>query len=138
VTGTLTDPEINGWNWAGVALLTLCGALAGLLESLLVPLYWGSRIFPVAIVLALVTNVVFPRMAGALVPRMSAVLAPFAGWLIVVVGFGVVTRPEGDVILPGAPNSLEFVTYGVLLGGALAGTVTVVWTSPPRRQAPHG
>jgi hypothetical protein len=26
---------------------------------------------------------------------------------------------------------LEFVTYGVLLGGALAGTATVVWLSPP-------
>ena len=39
-------------------------------------------------------------------------------------------RPEGDVILPGAPSSLEFVAYGVLLGGALSGTVTVVWLTP--------
>jgi hypothetical protein len=133
VPGPATEDEITGWDWAGVALLTLCGALAGLLESLLVPLYWGSVIFPIAIVLALVSNVVLPRLAGSLVPRTSAVLAPFAGWLVVVVGFGVVSRPEGDVILPGAPGKLEFVTYGVLLGGALAGTTTVVLASPPKQ-----
>lgn len=133
MTGAPTGPEINSWDWAGVVLLTLCGALAGLLESLLVPLYWGGTIFPVAIVLALVSNSVFPRMARSLVPRRSAALAPFAGWLVVVFGIGVVSRPEGDVILPGAPGTLEFVTYGVLLGGALAGTMTVVWVSPSRR-----
>lgn len=132
MTGPASADEITGWDWLGVALLTVCGALAGLLESLLVPLYWGSVIFPIAIVLALVSNVVLPRLASSLVPRTSAVLAPFAGWLIVVVGFGVVSRPEGDVILPGAPGNLEFVTYGVLLGGALAGTMTVVLASPPK------
>lgn len=133
MTGASPAPDVNGWDRAGVVLLAVCGALAGLLESLLVPLYWGSVIFPLAVVLAVVGNVVLPRLARALVPATGAALAPFLGWLIVVVGFGVVSRPEGDVILPGAPNSLEFVTYGLLLGGALAGTVTVVWISPPRR-----
>jgi hypothetical protein len=132
VTGAPREREVSGWSWAGVALLAACGALAGLLESLLVPLYWGSVIFPIAVVLAVVSNVVLPRLARALVPTTGAALAPFLGWLIVVVAFGVVSRPEGDVILPGAPGSLEFVTYGLLLGGALAGTVTVVWISPPR------
>lgn len=128
-----TEHEVTGWDWAGVLLLAACGALAGLLESLLVPLYWGSVIFPVAVVLAIAGNVVMPRLARALVPTTGAALAPFLGWLVVVVGFGVVSRPEGDVILPGAPGSLEFVTYGLLLGGALAGTVTVVWISPPKQ-----
>ena len=132
-TGPSTEDETTGWDWIGVALLTGCGALAGLLEALLVPLYWGSWIFPIAILLALVSNVLFPWLASSLVPRTSAVLAPFVGWLVVVVGFGVVSRPEGDVILPGAPGNLEFVTYGVLLGGALAGTMTVVLASPPKR-----
>jgi hypothetical protein len=119
--------------WAGVAVLTLCGALAGLLESLLVPLYLGSTIFPIAIVFALASNVALPRLALALVPRMAAALGPFIGWLIIVVGFGAIGRPEGDVILPGAPGDLSFVTYGVLLGGAFAGVATVVWFSPKGR-----
>jgi hypothetical protein len=132
MTAPAGEDEITGWDWLGVALLTVCGGLAAVLESLLVPLYWGSVIFPIAIVLALASNVVFPRLASSLIPRTSAVLAPFAGWLVVVVGFGVLSRPEGDVILPGAPGKLEFVTYGVLLGGALAGTMTVVLASPPK------
>jgi hypothetical protein len=47
------------------------------------------------------------------------------------IGFGVMARPEGDVILPGAPGTVEAVVYGVLLGGALAGTVSVVTSAPP-------
>jgi hypothetical protein len=123
-------------DWIGVAVLTLCGALAALLESLLVPLYLGSTIFPIAILFTIASNVVLPRLALALVPRMAAALAPFLGWLVVVVGFGAIGRPEGDVILPGAPGSLSFVTYGVLLGGAFAGVATVVWFSPRRQDTP--
>jgi hypothetical protein len=123
----------SGWDWLGVAVLAACGLLAGLLEALLVPLYIGATIFPVAVVLALVSNVVLPRLAHTLVPSTLAALLPFLAWLVVVIGFGVVARPEGDVILPGAPGSLEFVTYGVLLGGAVAGTATVVWLAGPVR-----
>ena len=126
-------PDETSWlDWVGVAVLTLCGALAALLESLLVPLYLGSTIFPIAIVFALASNVALPRLALSLVPRMAAALGPFIGWLIVVVGFGAIGRPEGDVILPGAPGDLSGVTYGVLLGGAFAGVATVVWFSPKR------
>jgi hypothetical protein len=124
-------PEVSGWDWAGVAVLAMCGLLTGLLETLLVPLYAGRYIVPLAVLLALASNTVLPRMARALVPRTAAALAPFGGWLIVVFGFGVLSRPEGDVVLPGAPSSVEFVTYGLLLGGAVAGTATVVWLSPP-------
>jgi hypothetical protein len=122
---------VSVWDWAGVAVLAACGFLAGLLETLLVPLYAGSVIVPISVVAVLATNVALPWLARALVPRTSATLAPFAGWLLVVLGFGVLTRPEGDVVLPGSPSSLAFVTYGVLLGGALAGTATVVSLTPP-------
>ncbi|HZC74259.1 MAG TPA: hypothetical protein VE442_26475 [Jatrophihabitans sp.] len=122
---------VSAWDRVGVALVALCAALAALFETLLVPLYVGSALVPVAVVLALMSNVVLPKMARTLVPTTLAALAPFGAWLVVVLGFGTIGRPEGDVILPGAPSSLEFVTYGVLLGGALAGTVTVVWLSPP-------
>jgi hypothetical protein len=114
-----------------VLVVALTGALAGLLEALLVPLYVGSILFPIAVPLALVSNVALPRLAHALVPSTPATVAPFAAWLIVVLGFGVITRPEGDVIFPGAPSSVVIVTYALLLGGALAGTATVFWLNPP-------
>ncbi|MDT4911929.1 MAG: hypothetical protein QOC66_1057 [Pseudonocardiales bacterium] len=121
-----------GWlDWLGVAVLTICGGLAALLEALLVPLYVGSVIVPIAVVLALAGNILLPRLARSLVPTTPAALAPFAAWLIVMVAFGVLGRPEGDVILPGSPAAAQYVTYGALLGGALVGTVTVVWLTPP-------
>jgi hypothetical protein len=122
---------VTAWDWLGVALIAVCAAFAALLEALLVPLYIGSWLVPIAVVLALVSNVALPRMAKSLVPTTLATLAPFGAWLIVMLGFGSVSRPEGDVILPGSPGKLELVTYGVLLGGALVGTATIVWLSPP-------
>jgi hypothetical protein len=113
----------------GVAVLTVCGVLAGGLSALLVPLYAGSTIMPVAVPVAVAANIVLPRLAHALVPTTTATALPFLGWLVVVLGFAVVTRPEGDVILPG--GSLQWVTYGVLLGGLAAGVTTLVLTTPP-------
>ena len=121
-----------GWlDRFGVAVLALCGGLSAVLEALLVPIYVGSVVIPVAVVLALAGNVVLPRLARSLVPSTAAALAPFGAWLIVMVVFGVLARPEGDVVLPGSPTSAALVTYGALLGGALVGTVTIVWLTPP-------
>jgi hypothetical protein len=125
---------MRSWGWldgAGVALIALCAALLAVLEALLVPVYVGSVIVPVAVVLAVAGNILLPRLARALIPTMTAALAPFAAWLVVMVGFGVLARPEGDVIMPGSPSSAVYVTYAVLLGGALVGTVTLVWLAPP-------
>jgi hypothetical protein len=122
--------------WAGVVLLCLCAVLAAVLEALLVPLYAGSVVVPIAVVAALVTNVAFPRMARVLVPSTIAAALPLVAWLVVIVVFGVVTRPEGDVILPGGSGAVHWVSYGVMLGGALAGTITVVVSTPP--PAPRG
>jgi hypothetical protein len=118
--------------WLGVALITVCAALAGLLELLLVPLYAGHVLIPAAVLFAILSNVALPRMAVAVVRSTLAAVAPFVGWLVVAVGFGVLTRPEGDVILPGG-GYVEYVGYGTLLGGALAGTITVVMCTPPPR-----
>lgn len=137
MTAPPEQADVTGWDWFAVALLAGSGVLAGLLETLLVPLYIGATVFPVAVVLALGTNVLLPWLAHTAVPRTSAVLAPFAGWLVAAFGFGAVGRPEGDVILPGSPSSLEYVTYGVIIGGFLAGVATVIWLTTPR-QAPRG
>ncbi len=127
----------NALDWLGVAVLTATGALSALMETLLVPFYVGTVVVPIAVVMALVGNVALPLLVRSIVPRTFAAAAPFVAWLIVVVGFGVFARPEGDVILPGnGPGGVVFVSYGVLLGGTLAGAVTlvVVSGSQPRRR----
>lgn len=135
-TGPATEPARNGtgntWvSWLGVAVLVGCAVLAGLLEMVLVPLYAGKVLVPVAAFFAVASNVALPRMAVSLVRSTLAALAPFAGWLVVAVGFGVLTRPEGDVVLPGG-GYVEYLGYATLLGGALAGTITVVMCTPTR------
>jgi hypothetical protein len=131
VTAPRPAPGINGW----LAMLLICAsaALAAGLEALLVPLYTGSTLVPVAVLAALATNIALPLLARTVVPSMLGVALPFVAWLLVIIGFGVFGRPEGDVILPG--GNAQWVAYGVLLGGALAGTVTVV-TIAPRLAAP--
>lgn len=119
--------------WCGVVVLSFCGALCALLEALLVPLYAGSVLVPVTIAAALLSNIALPRLARNLVPRTLAAVLPFAAWLVVIVAFGVFARPEGDVILPG--GSIQWVSYAMLLGGALAGTITVVSAAPPPSRA---
>lgn len=129
----MRDPR---WlDWLGVALLTLAAVLAALIEALLVPYYIDGDIAPIAVVLSVASNAGLPWLASQLVARAAARLAPFLGWLAVMIGFGVVGRPEGDVILPGSPSSAVYVTYAVLLGGALVGAVTQVWLSPPPGRA---
>ncbi len=123
---------------AGVALVVGSAALSALIEALLVPLYAGRVVFPIAVVLAVGGNIALPRMARQLVPTTFATVLPLLAWLAVMVGFGVYSRPEGDVILPGGPTGAEWVTYGVLLGGAVAGTFTVVMTMPPPAQRKPG
>ena len=127
-----TQPARPGaTGWLALLLVCLCAALAGLLEAVYVPLYAGSTLVPVAVLAALVTNTALPLLARSVLPTTFGVAAPFVVWLVVLIGFGVVVRPEGDVILPG--GDAQWVSYGVLLGGALAGTLTVVMCGPRRR-----
>jgi hypothetical protein len=128
--------ENTAWAWVGVALLCGCAVLAALLTLFLVPIYAGTVLVPVAVVLALATNIVLPRLARTLIPTTGAAMLPFASWLIVVIAVGALTRPEGDIVLPGGGGALEWVSYGVLLGGPLAGTVTVVLSSGAGRPSP--
>lgn len=114
----------------GVGVLCLCALLAGLLELLFVPLYVGGSVLPLAVLGACVGNVVLPRMARSLVDSTAASLAPFLVWLAVVLVLGLAPREEGDVVLPGN-GAGEWVAYGVLLGGAVAGTVTIVLGTGP-------
>ena len=124
---------VGATGWLALVLLCLSAGLAALLEALLVPLYAGSTLVPIAVAGALVSNIVLPLLARTVVPSTPGIAAPFVVWLVVIIGFGVVARPEGDVILPG--GGPQWVGYGVLFGGALVGMITVV-TIVPRRPLP--
>jgi hypothetical protein len=137
--GAPRDAETAGWvGWVGLVLVGLSGILAAVVEVVLVPLYVGSVLVPVAVVISLATNVLLPVLAFRLIPRGLAAATPFVLWLLVAFAFGVVARPEGDVLLPGGSRPLEWTSYGVLLGGALAGTLTVVLLVPSRRRVSAG
>jgi hypothetical protein len=119
--------------WLGVLLACAAAALAALLEMFFVPLYAGTAVLPIAALAAVVGNVVLPRLGYVLVPRTLAAVLPFIVWLVVVIVVGLVSRPEGDVVLPGG-DPLQWVSYAVVLGGAVAGAVTVVWTTGGKRR----
>ena len=117
-------------DWAGVVLLTACAALLAALEVFLVSLYVGSVIAPVSVLLAIVGNLVLPRLAFGLTATLTAAAAPFVTWLAVLFTFGLVPRPEGDVIVPGVGGA-QYVYLGALVGGIIAGTATLVICATP-------
>lgn len=109
--------------------------LAGIFTVLLTPLYWGSAIIPVCIVLAVAANVGLPLLVRQLGAPPLATAAPFVMWLVTVLVLGV-SRPEGDVLLPGGNGAQSWVTYGMFAAGALAGGITVMTQTlgrPPAR-----
>jgi hypothetical protein len=116
-----------------VGALVGSGILSALLELFLIPLYSGATLVPICVAFAVCGNVLLLYLGRELCPQNGWRLAPFAGWLVTIVVFALFTRPEGDVVVPGGGGALEWVGYGVILGGALAGTVAAVLLSPPPR-----
>jgi hypothetical protein len=121
-------------DWAGVLMLVACAALLAALEVFLVSLYAGSVVVPVSVALAIVGNVALPRLAFGLTGTIPAAAAPFVVWLAVLFTFGLVPRPEGDVIVPGR-GAPEYVYFAALVGGIIAGTVTLVICGTPSSRA---
>jgi hypothetical protein len=119
--------------WLAVLLCTAAAILAGLLTSFFIPLYAGSAIVPVAPLAAIASNVVLPWLGRQAVGRAAGAALPFLGWLVTVIGLSSGVRPEGDVVFPGGGGALPWVSYGVILGGGLAGAVTLVLSSPALR-----
>jgi hypothetical protein len=122
------DPSLDGDGgvaWAAVALVAGCGALAGLIESMLIPLYAGTFLVPLAPLLAVLSNVALPILARRAVDRTGAAALPFLAWLVVVIALSSVPRSEGDVIFPGG-TYLQWQSYGVVFGGTLAGAITLM------------
>ncbi|MGI8762243.1 MAG: hypothetical protein ACR2LF_13295 [Jatrophihabitantaceae bacterium] len=119
-------------NWLGVALVCGCAVLAAVLELMFVPLYAGGALVPVSVLFAVASNVAFPRLARELLDSTIATVAPFAAWLVPMLVLSMTPRSEGDVLVSGTGGQ-QWVFYGVLLGGAIAGTATAVLSTGPAR-----
>jgi len=113
-------PEIGG-----IVLCCATAVLAGIISVLLTPLYWGSALVPLAVILAATSNVVLPVLALRLGRSGLAAALPFGSWLITVIALSL-TRPEGDVLMPVGPAAQYLVTYGMVLAGGVAGSITLM------------
>jgi membrane associated rhomboid family serine protease len=107
----------------GLVLYTIAGVLSATIEILLVPLRVGTVLVPVAVFLAIVGNIALPRLSRTLTTSLVGALPPVIAWIVTLVVL-MSTRPEGDVLLPGG-GSVQWVSYGVMLGGLFTGLITV-------------
>jgi hypothetical protein len=120
---------------AGQVACSLGAVLAALVTSMLTPLYWGSVLVPLSVLLAVMVNVVLPLLARRLARSPLAAVVPYLLWLLTVILLAS-SRPEGDVLLPANRGAQSWVTYGMLAGGALAGGLTVAMQTMGRTPAP--
>jgi hypothetical protein len=117
-----------------LVLVCLSAVLFGLLDVFFVPFYVGSTLVPVAAVAAVVGNVALPVLALLATGRAGAGIGAVLCWFVPVVVLTMYIRPEGDVVVL-AQHDQEYSYYGLLLGGAVAGVVTVtLWGRRTRRR----
>jgi hypothetical protein len=121
-------PESPALAAVGMVLCGLAALLAGLIEVLLTPLYLGRWLFPITLVLAVVTNVALPLLARRFIDATVAATIPVVLWLLTVLLLSL-PRPEGDVLLPGGSGTQEWVSYGLVLVGGTAGAITIALTA---------
>ncbi|HEY7048689.1 MAG TPA: hypothetical protein VH373_15825 [Jatrophihabitantaceae bacterium] len=121
---TTRRPGGRALDIAGIVAVALSGVLAAVIAVFLTPLYWGTFLSPLAIVVAIAANIVLPLLARSLGMSPIGSALPYVLWLLTVIVLGT-SRPEGDVLLPAGNGAQPLVTYGMLAGGALAGGLTV-------------
>jgi len=124
---------VTGADIAGSVLFGLVGVLAAIVAVMLIPLYAGSVIVPITVLLGIATNIVLPLLVRRLIDSLIVISLPIVLWAATILVLSS-PRPEGDVLLPGAGGPM-YVGWGLLIGGVLAGTFTVV-ASAGRRWAP--
>ena len=115
----------------GIVLCCVSAALAAAIAVLLTPFYLGAVIVPIAILVAIASNVVLPLISRNLTDSTLLAALPLIVWIVAVVVLSL-PRPEGDVLLPGGKGGQLAVSYGVVLTGVVAGMVTLTLSSPRR------
>jgi hypothetical protein len=114
----------------GALVVAAVAVEVALIECFLVPLRVGTWPLPLAVVAAMVGNVVLARLMARVTGRgLTAVIPPLL-WLVVVLVLAA-PRPEGDLIVPGTWTGLAF-----LFLGAVAGTYGAASAALPRRRPP--
>ena len=115
--------------WSGGVLVVVVAVWLATAEVFWLPLRMGGVLLPVSVVVAVVGNLLLPRLALRL--SASRVVAALTGvaWLVVVVA-AMIRRPEGDLLITGGGATgvvnLAFLMLGVLaaafaVGRALGG-----------------
>jgi hypothetical protein len=110
---------------AGVVVWCLVAGLSGVFEVLLIPVYIGRFIFPITVLIALVGNVVLPRLAHQVVDSGWAVLMPMVVWVLTVIWLAFFNTSHGSVLVPGAGDD-EYVGLALFFGGTLAAAIGVI------------
>jgi len=107
---------------AGLLVLVIAFWMA-LVEVFWLPLRVGGVLLPVSVVVAVVANLLLPRLALRMSgSRLFAVLTGVV-WLVVVVA-AMIRRPEGDLIITGG-GATGIVNLAFLLLGVLAAAFAV-------------
>ena len=115
----------------GLLVYAVAGAGTALFETLLVPVRHGSTLVPIAVPLAIASNVALPRLARILNGRTWAAAVPAVAWAAMVVVM-LSSRREGDVLVTAEPSDLKYVAYTMFFGGVIAAVVTIAMTNPRR------
>jgi len=119
----------DGWQRALGGVLVGLGAVElGVLECFLVPFRIGGTPVPLALLLALVGNVVLTRLMYRVTAHRLATAVPVVAWLLLVLALAARTD-EGDLVVPGTWPGLLF-----LFGGTIAGALTLGRSIGPRRR----
>jgi hypothetical protein len=124
--------DLPAWARAiGLVFYGIAGALSAVIEILLIPIRHGTVYIPVAVVLAVASNIVLPRLSRNLAGSTIGALPPVIMWILVTITLQS-SRPEGDVLVPGG-GSIQYVSYGVMLGGVFTGLISVLVAGGRRR-----
>jgi hypothetical protein len=110
---------------AGSVVYCAVGVLSGVIEVLLIPLYIGSVIFPITVLIAIIGNVLLPHLVHSLVDWKWAISAPFVGWLLAVIALSYFNNSSGTVLVPGYGQG-QYVGLALFFIGTLAGFIGVV------------
>jgi len=113
-----------------LVLLVVCATsfLAGIVEVLLVPLYSGTVILPITVLLGVATTYGFPKLGYWLTTTISGGLLPLVTWFVATLGLAFIGRPEADVVVEGG-NAQQWVLFALIVAGAVVGFATVVRVS---------
>ncbi|MGH3656382.1 MAG: hypothetical protein ACRDUA_06965 [Micromonosporaceae bacterium] len=98
---------------AGGILVCWLAVVSAVVEAFLVPLRVGSTRVPVALLLAVVCNLVLPRLAHWLTRSRLVTMLPAVTWFLVILIFAGGTS-EGDIVLAGN----DWVGMVLLLAGS--------------------